>query len=97
MEIDTLKTIYHVIGAIMFSIIMSLLRVLADSTETSWERIALESLLCGGITATFISLILFLGWNVSICGFIAGMVGLVGSVFIRSIARKIIVKKADVQ
>ncbi len=97
MELDTLKTVYHIIGAIMFSIIMSLLRVLVDNTETSWKRVLLESCLCGGITATFISLILFLGWNISICGFIAGMVGLVGSVFIRSIARKVIVKKADVQ
>lgn len=97
MELDTLKAVYHIVGAIMFSIIMSLLRVLVDNSETSWKRIGLESLLCGGITATFISLILFLGWNISILGFIGGMVGLVGSVFVRSIARKLIVKKVDSQ
>ncbi len=95
MELDTLKAIYHIVGAIMFSIIMSLLRVLVDNNETSWKRIGLESLLCGGITATFISFVLFMGWNISIAGFIAGMVGLIGSQFIRSIARKIIVKKVD--
>lgn len=95
MELDTLRTIYHIIGAIMFSIIMSLLRVLVDNNETSWKRILLEALLCGGITATFISFVIFLGWNISICGFIGGMVGLVGSVFVRSIARKVIVKKVE--
>lgn len=97
MEFDTLKTIYHIAGAIMFSIIMSLLRVLVDNTETSWKRVLLESFLCGGITATFISFVVFMHWNISIVGFIAGMVGLIGSQFIRSIARKLIVKKVSSQ
>jgi len=95
MEIDQLKALYHFIGGIMLSIIVALLRVLADKEETNWQRIGIEALLCGSITATIISLVAFLDWNLSISGFIGGTVGLVGSVFVRKIARKVIITKVD--
>lgn len=95
MEVEQLKALYHFIGGIMLAIIVAFLRVLADKEETSWQRILIEAFLCGSITASIISLVAFLDWNMSISGFIGGTVGLVGSVFVRSIARKIIVKKVD--
>lgn len=95
MELDSFKMLYHILGAIMFSIIISLVRILVDNSETSWKRITLESILCGMITASLLSLVIFLGWNLSIAGFIAGMIGLIGSQFVRSMARKIIVKKVE--
>lgn len=97
MEVDPAKPILNILGAIALAICISLARTLVEKSDTSPKRVAIEAFLCGALTYTFICFAQFMEWHSSIYGFIGGMVGLTGSVFIRVILKKIISKKADIE
>lgn len=95
MEVDSAKPVIGILGAVMLAILVSCARTLVDKPDTSPKRVAIEAFLCGAITYTFICFAQYMEWHSSIYGFIGGVVGLLGSVTIRAILKRVINKKVD--
>jgi lambda family phage holin len=83
------------VGGALMSIVISILRVTYEKEETTFTRIALESLICGGLTITAGSLLeaMSFGQNWYLgCG---GVIGFMGSQYVRAFANRFFTKKAD--
>jgi lambda family phage holin len=83
----------HAFGGVVMAIIMSALRVLYDQKETTVIRIILESLICGAITVSAGSVFAALGYGQGWYLFCGGVIGLVGSQFVRRLAQSLIKDK----
>ena len=75
------------------AITMSVLRVVYDKEETSFFRIMLESLICGGLTLAVGSALVAMGYGPGWYLFCGGTIGFMGSQSIRALAHKLINKK----
>ena len=80
-------------GGMLMAISMSVLRIIYDKEETNFMRIVLESLICGGLTLSTGSALVAMGYGPEWYLFCGGMIGFMGSQFIRALAKKVIKKK----
>lgn len=81
--------------ALIAALITATLRVVYDKSETSWQRIGLEGLLCGCIAVGLYSGAGYLGLPPSVGVFIGSSVGFVGVLKFREFAFKFIGNKVD--
>jgi lambda family phage holin len=72
------------------AIAVSVLRVVYDRNETSFFRIALESLICGALTVTAGSALVALGYSQEWYLFCGGTIGFMGSQSVRILAYKLL-------
>jgi lambda family phage holin len=79
-------------GAIMATII-SILRVLYEGKETSKVRILLEALICGALSLSASSLIVWMEWPSSLSVAAGGAIGFLGVTAIREIVVRVIGRK----
>lgn len=95
--LDTLKSAMENappgIGGFLMAVFISIIRVIYDREETSFMRIMLESLICGGLTVTAGSGMAALGYGDNWYLFAGGMIGFLGSQSIRALAYKVIDRK----
>jgi len=75
------------------AVAMSALRIVYDKEETNFMRIVLESLICGGLTLSVGSALVAMGYGPGWYLFCGGMIGFMGSQFIRALAKKVLKKK----
>lgn len=82
-------------GGVIMALVVSVLRIIYDREETSAVRMVSEAMICGALTLAIGSGVeaagLGNGWHL----FIGGLVGALGSQFVRTIAKSIISKKVD--
>lgn len=95
MDQEWLKSITDFLLAVTLSVFVAIIRVMVDGKEKRMVRVLLEGLLCGGITCAVVSLASWYGIDSKLFSFIGGFVGLVGSAYIRQLARKLLDKKTD--
>ena len=69
---------------------IAVLRVLYDGKETKWTRIMLESAICGLLTLAASKGISATGLNLDWSIVAGGMIGLMGSEFVRFTAKRIV-------
>jgi lambda family phage holin len=81
------------VGGMLMAIVMSTLRIIYDKEETNFIRIVLESLICGGLTLSAGSAFVAMGYGSEWYLFCGGMIGFMGSQFIRAMAKKAIKRK----
>lgn len=81
--------------ALVAALITATLRVVYDKSETSWQRIGLEGLLCGCIAVGLYSGAGYFGMPPSVGVFIGSSVGFVGVIKFREFAFRFIGKKID--
>lgn len=81
--------------ALIAAIITATLRVVYDKSETSWQRIGLEGLLCGCIAVGLYSAAGYFGMPSSIGVFLGSSVGFVGVIKFREFAFRFIGNKVD--
>jgi len=74
--------------------IISILRVAYDGKETRWQRIGLESLLCGALGYGISSGLNYFDLPSGVSVFAGCTIGFLGVDFVRSKARQIINKKS---
>jgi lambda family phage holin len=79
--------------ALIAALITATLRVVYDKSESSWQRVGLEGLLCGCIAVGLYSGADYLGLPRSMGVFIGSSVGFVGVIQFRTFAFKLIGKK----
>ncbi len=72
------------------SIFIASLRVVYDKEETRPIRVAMEALICGGLTLTVASGISALGLNTNWVMFAGGTIGYFGSATVRAYALRVI-------
>ena len=97
--IDEAKVIaeHPIMGGVLMAVGIALLRIIYDQKETSALRIILESLICGALTLTAGSALVALGYSQDWYLFCGGSIGFMGSQTIRSLAYKILKRKADIE
>lgn len=81
--------------ALIAAILTATLRVVYDRSETSWQRIGLEGLLCGCIAVGMYSGASYLGLPPSMGVFIGTFVGYIGVIKFRELMLRFIGKKLD--
>lgn len=77
-------------GGIMMAIFVSILRVIYDAEETNLIRAISEGLICGALTLSIGSGVEAMGFGNGWHLFIGGMVGALGSQYIRAVAKRVI-------
>ena len=77
------------------AVVVSILRIVYDKEETSFIRIALESLICGALSVAAGSALDAMGYGQNWYLFCGGVIGFMGSQSIRAIANRVITKKLD--
>lgn len=93
--IHWLATIPGPIQAFIMAAIVAPLRIIYDGSETRWERITLEALLCGCISLGLYSGAEWLQLPQTIAVFIGSTVGFIGVIKFREFAFKFIGKRID--
>lgn len=83
--------------ALIAAIVTATLRVVYDKTETSWQRVGLEALLCGCIAVGLYALAGYFKMPPSVGVFIGSSVGFVGVIKFRELAFRFLGRKADGQ
>lgn len=91
--IEHLKEIPPSLAGVLMAVVVAVIRVIYDKEETSFVRIALESVLCGALALTAGSAINALGYDQNWTLFAGGMIGFMGSQSIRAIANRFINKR----
>lgn len=82
--------------AALMSIFISFLRILYDEKESKWQRIFLESTLCGALTyGTSAGLSYFDSLPSGVSIFFGAMIGFLGVDFVRSRAKKLVDKRIE--
>ena len=79
----------------LMSMIFAIVRVIYDKKETKPSRIALEALVCGGLSLTAGALIKAMGWNEDFVLFASGAIGFLGAQAVRQVAIGWLNKKAS--
>ena len=74
---------------------VSILRIIYDKEDSTWIRTISEGLICGALTLAIGSGVEALGFGNGWHLFIGGMVGALGSQYIRTFAKKFINTKAS--
>ena len=79
------------------AVVVSLLRILYDQKERRWQRISLESLLCGALSYALSSGISAIGLDKDLSIALGAMIGFLGVEFVRSRAYSYVsnLKKRD--
>lgn len=75
--------------------IVAPLRIIYDGSETRWQRITLESALCGCISVGLYSAAEWMDWPQSIAVFIGSSIGFIGVIKFRELAFKLLGKRAE--
>lgn len=78
----------------LMAFLVALVRVIYDRDETRWVRIILEATLCGLLAVVAGAAISAMGLDNRWQLFAGGVIGFVGSEFIRSVAREFIRRRA---
>lgn len=81
-------------SAIM-AIIISILRIVYDRKENRWQRITLESLLCGALAYGLSSGLAFFNLDAGLSVFAGAAIGFFGVEFVRSRAQRYVDTKVD--
>lgn len=81
--------------AALMAIITSWLRIMYDRKESAWQRVGLESLLCGAVSYGISSGLSALGAEPGLAVFAGASVGFLGADFVRIQARKLVRRKVD--
>jgi len=77
----------------VFSFIIAWVRSHYDGTEPSWKRKLLEAMLCGGLSYSGGKLVAALGLDPGFSWVIAGLVGLYGVEYVRSLGKRVVNRK----
>jgi len=83
------------VRAAIMAIIIAVLRIAYDGRETRWQRIGLESLLCGAIGYGISSGLNYFELPSGVSVFAGCTIGFLGVDFVRAKARQIINKKSE--
>jgi lambda family phage holin len=81
-------------SAVMAAII-SVLRILYDEKESKWQRIGLESLLCGALAYGLSSGLAFFSLDTGLSVFCGATLGFFGVEFVRNRAQRYVDNKVD--
>lgn len=77
--------------AAIMAVVIAILRIMYDQQEARWQRVCLESLLCGAISYGLASGLRFFNLEAGLAVFAGGLVGFLGVEFVRERARKWVV------
>lgn len=92
---DFVKEIPAPVGGALMSFVVALLRILYDRDGTPWQRIGIESLLCGAISFGACSGLQYFSLPAGVSVFVGSMIGLLGVEFVRAVARRSINKRVS--
>lgn len=83
------------VGGFVFSFVLSVIRVIYEKEETTFTRIVLESLICGGLTIAIGSALQAMDYGQEWYLGVGGVIGFMGTQSVRAFANKLLAKKAD--
>jgi lambda family phage holin len=83
--------------ASVMALIISFLRIVYDRKEARWQRILLESLLCGALAYGFSSGLTFFQLDPGLSVFCGAAIGFFGVEFVRNRAQRLIDKRAGIE
>lgn len=81
------------IGGAVMAVMVSILRIIYDHEETSFQRIMLESFICGALSVSAGSALNAMGYGQNWYLFCGGFIGFMGSQSIRALANKLLDRK----
>lgn len=82
--------------AALMAVVIAWLRIAYDGHETKWQRVALESVLCGALSYGISSgLAYFDSLPVGVSVFAGATVGFLGVDFVRNMGKKYVEKRID--
>ena len=85
------------VRASVMALVISILRIVYDKKEARWQRIALESILCGTLTYGITSGLRFFSLDPGVSVFCGAAIGFYGVEFVRNRAQRLIDKRLGIE
>lgn len=85
------------VRASVMALVISVLRIVYDKKESKWQRILLESLLCGALTYGITSGLRFFSVDPGVSIFCGAAIGFYGVEFVRHRAQRLIDKRLGLE